>query len=96
MAVVSFCFAVGHLLVKLFNWNAVEPGFTDIITAIFFLSGCILLSLGIVGRYLVMILEQVRGRPAFVVRDVVRGEPLRPARASDEATERDVDHPVAV
>jgi glycosyltransferase involved in cell wall biosynthesis len=82
MATLSFCFAVGHLAWKLIGWKPVEPGFTDIITAIFFLSGCVLASVGILGRYLMMILEQVRGRPTFVIRDHVPGMPLAPTQQS--------------
>ena len=76
IAVVSFLFGTGHFIYKLLNWNKVVPGFTDIITAIFFLSGAILASVGIVGRYLMMILEQVRHRPAFVIMEQVPGVPL--------------------
>ena len=63
-------------------WSRVQPGFTDLITAIFFLSGCVLASVGILGRYMIMILEQVRGRPAYVVMDHVPGTPLSPASST--------------
>jgi len=76
IAIVSFFFGMGHFIYKLLNWNKVVPGFTDIITAIFFLSGAILASVGIVGRYLMMILDQVRHRPAFIVMEQVSGMPL--------------------
>jgi polyisoprenyl-phosphate glycosyltransferase len=76
IAVFSFLFGTGHFIYKLLNWNKVVPGFTDIITAIFFLSGAILASVGIVGRYLMMILDQVRHRPAYVVMEQVQGVPL--------------------
>jgi glycosyltransferase involved in cell wall biosynthesis len=76
IAVVSFLFGTGHFIYKLLNWNKVVPGFTDIITAIFFLSGAIMASVGIVGRYLMMILEQVRYRPAYIIMERVPGVPL--------------------
>lgn len=79
IAAMSFLFGLGHLVTKLIYRNAITPGFTDTITAIFFLSGCILASLGTVGRYLMMILEQVRGRPTFVVMDRVPGGALEQA-----------------
>jgi dolichol-phosphate mannosyltransferase len=69
LAVVSFGFGLGHVIVKLLWWDEIHPGFTDVITAIFFLSGCILLSVGILGRYLMIALEQIRGRPTFVVQE---------------------------
>jgi polyisoprenyl-phosphate glycosyltransferase len=73
MSIVSFLFGFGHFVWKLLHWDLVVPGFTDLITAIFFLSGCVLASLGILGRYTLMILEQVRARPAFVVMESVPG-----------------------
>ncbi len=73
ISILSFVFGTGHAVWKLLHWNLVVPGFKDLITAIFFLSGCILASLGILGRYLTMILEQVRGRPQFVIADHVQG-----------------------
>jgi glycosyltransferase involved in cell wall biosynthesis len=76
MSGISFLFGFGHFAWKLLHWDRVVPGFTDLITAIFFLSGCVLASLGILGRYLLMILEQVRGRPAYLVMDQVNGVSL--------------------
>jgi len=85
ISVMSFLFGMGHFIWKLLHWDRVVPGFTDLITAIFFLSGAILASLGIVGRYLMMILDQVRQRPPFVIMEQVHGVPLssrfdKPAR----------------
>jgi glycosyltransferase involved in cell wall biosynthesis len=73
ISILSFVLFTAHLVWKLMEPNKVVAGFTDLITAIFFLSGCILASLGILGRYLMMILEQVRGRPPFIVMDHVHG-----------------------
>jgi glycosyltransferase involved in cell wall biosynthesis len=78
LAIASFLFGIGHIVVKLVAWQRVAPGFTDLITAVLFLSGCILAALGIVGRYLVTILEQLRGRPSFVVMDRLDPQPLPP------------------
>jgi glycosyltransferase involved in cell wall biosynthesis len=62
LAVGSFVFGITSVVIKLINWHTVAPGYTDIIVAICFLSGCILASVGILGRYLMMILDQLRGR----------------------------------
>ena len=78
MSAISFCVGTAHFLKKLIYPKDVGPGFTDLITAIFFLSGCVLASLGIVGRYLMMILDQVRGRPPFIVMDHVTGVTISP------------------
>lgn len=84
IAMLSFAFGVGHFVWKLLHWNQVVQGFTDIITAIFFLSGCILASLGVLGRYLMMILEQVRYRPAFVVMEQALPAPLAAATTREK------------
>jgi dolichol-phosphate mannosyltransferase len=78
ISILSFCFGTGHFVWKLMAPNRVVAGFTDLITAIFFLSGCILASLGIVGRYMMMILDQVRGRPPYIVMDYVHGVAISP------------------
>jgi dolichol-phosphate mannosyltransferase len=76
LALTSFCWGIGHLVKKLVAWESITPGFTDIITSILFLSGCILAAIGILGRYLILILEQVRGRPDFIVMEKVEAGPL--------------------
>jgi dolichol-phosphate mannosyltransferase len=78
LAFVSFCFGVGHVAVKFVERERIVPGFTDIIASILFLSGCILALLGIVSRYLILILDQLRGRPLFLIKERVPGQPLRP------------------
>lgn len=77
LALASFLFGVGHLVWKLVSWQRVAPGFTDIITAVLFLSGCILATLGVIGHYLMLILEQVRGRPWFIVAEEIPAGPDR-------------------
>ena len=88
ISILSFVFGTGHAVWKLLHWNLVVPGFTDLITAIFFLGGCILAALGILGRYLMVILEQVRGRPQFVIADHVQGLALSASDAESAREER--------
>ena len=71
IAIVSFVTGLGHIIVRLLYAHKVVPGFTDIITSVLFLGGCTLATLGIIGRYLITILEQVRGRPAYVIAEQV-------------------------
>ena len=67
LAFASFIGGVWHILNKLIRADQVVPGFTDIIVAILFLSGCMLISIGVLGRYMMLILDQVRGRPPYVI-----------------------------
>ena len=95
MSILSVCFGMAHFLKKLIDPKDVGPGFTDLITAMFFLSGCTLASLGIVGRYLMMILEQVRGRPPSVIMDHVHGVAISPELLAPVESEK-AREPVAV
>ena len=47
----------------------------------FFLLGCVLLGLGIIGEYVGRIFEQVRSRPRFVVAEVIGDEARNAPRA---------------
>jgi glycosyltransferase involved in cell wall biosynthesis len=82
LALLSFLFGVGHVTWKLISWRSVAPGFTDIITAVLFLSGCILATLGVIGHYLMLILEQVRGRPWYIVAEEIPAGPEPETAAS--------------
>ena len=67
IAIISFLFGIFSIINKLFFNPNITSGYTDIIVAILFFSGCILISIGIIGRYLLLILEEVRKRPLYVI-----------------------------
>ena len=48
-------------------------GFTALFLTVTFLSGVILLSLGIIGEYLGRVYEEVKARPVYIVESIVRG-----------------------
>lgn len=54
-------------------------GFTALALIVMFLSGVILISLGIIGEYLGRVYEQTKARPIYIVDEVVRGRPAKPA-----------------
>ena len=49
-------------------------GFTVLILMVVFLSGMILLVLGVIGEYVGRIYEQVKMRPTYVVEQVIKAE----------------------
>jgi glycosyltransferase involved in cell wall biosynthesis len=49
------------------------PGWASLIVTIAFTSGIQLLSLGIIGEYIGQILDEVKGRPIYLVRQTIRG-----------------------
>ena len=69
MSVASFLAGVWKIIDKLFISDNIVPGYTDTIVAILFLSGCILLAIGINGNYLRLLIEQTRNMPTFIIRE---------------------------
>src|SRR5262249_44225916 len=59
------------------------PGYTPVVLAIMFFGGLSSLGLGIVGRYLWLTLENVRGRPGFIVQSAVRFAGAGQARTAE-------------
>lgn len=60
-------------LVRYFTNNAVE-GFTTVILLMLIMSGCILIGLGIVGKYIASIYEEIKQRPRYIVALDTMGE----------------------
>jgi polyisoprenyl-phosphate glycosyltransferase len=65
----SALYAIYALYVKF--WLHAPQGFTALILAITFLSGVNLFFLGIIGEYVGRIYEEAKGRPHYVVREVI-------------------------
>lgn len=57
------------VMIRYFYHQITVPGWTTVIILISFFSGTILLSLGIIGEYLVRVLREVRGSPTYLVRE---------------------------
>ena len=70
MAMVSFLFAVAYFL--LYFMGKIEVlGFTTMVLSLWFLSGFVILILGIIGLYIGKTFENVKKRPVFIVKDEV-------------------------
>lgn len=75
IASMSFVAALAIIVKKITSGIAVS-GYASMIIAIFFLSGVILLSLGIVGDYIFRIYQEVLNRPRFLIDETVNlGDP---------------------
>jgi hypothetical protein len=66
----SLLYGIYAVLVH-FLLQTTEPGWTSIIVCMAFLSGFQLAMMGMMGEYIGRILEQVKGRPLYVVRHAV-------------------------
>ena len=71
----SILFGVYSLYVRIIL-NESPPGFTALILALSFFAGVQLIFLGIIGEYVGRIYQQVKGRPVYVVRDILN-EPTK-------------------
>ncbi|MBS0243457.1 MAG: glycosyltransferase family 2 protein [Proteobacteria bacterium] len=77
VSTVALLYAVGFL-VKTLLFGVDVPGFPSLIISVLLLGGIQLISLGVIGEYLGRVYEEVKGRPLYIVADVV-GLPAKPA-----------------
>jgi dolichol-phosphate mannosyltransferase len=68
ISIVSFVFALFYLLLYLTN-NIKVPGFTSLMLSIWFLSGIIIIILGVLGLYVGKIFDKVKNRPVYIVEE---------------------------
>ena len=68
-AVGSFTYML-YFFIKSLIWGDPVSGFPTLIIVILFLGGLILFSLGILGEYVGRIFNEVKGRPAYFVREI--------------------------
>ena len=75
VSIISFIVAVYEIWLKLFTGYNL-PGYTSTIFAILFLGGVQLIAIGTLGEYVGRIYEQVKGRPLYLIADVIRNGEL--------------------
>jgi dolichol-phosphate mannosyltransferase len=66
--------ATTAVVVRYLFWG-IKEGWASVIVILLASTGCILLTLGIVGIYIGSIFEQVRGRPLFLIDETTDQEP---------------------
>ena len=69
VSLVSFLFSMFYL-VRYFFTDAGVPGWTSIMVLLNFYAGLILVSLGLIGEYLIRILMEVNGTPKYKIRKI--------------------------
>ncbi len=66
----AFAYGIYNVAAKFFGHRNV-PGYTDLIASTLFLGGLILVYLGILGRYVLVILDHLKRRPEYVLAESV-------------------------
>lgn len=72
ISLLSLVLAAYYLVKKVIS-GLNPPGFATLVVAVFFLAGVQLLTLGVIGEYVGRILDEVKRRPLYVVRQVTSG-----------------------
>jgi len=70
VSIFSFIYG-GYLIVRTLFWGGDVPGYASIMVVLLFMSGLILLSLGVIGEYLSRIFIEVKQRPSYIVMEKV-------------------------
>ena len=65
--VISIIILIYAILSYAFKWNSLIPGWTSIMVTMTFLSGIILLSLWMIGEYIIRIYSESKGRPQYII-----------------------------
>jgi dolichol-phosphate mannosyltransferase len=63
-------------IIKKAIWGTVPEGFTALLFAIILFSGVQLISLGVIGEYVLRIFHQVKKRPLFIIKDRILNKEL--------------------
>jgi dolichol-phosphate mannosyltransferase len=84
ISALAFLYGIYNVAAKFLTDRNV-PGYTDLIASTLFLGGLILVYLGILGRYIMVILDHLKRRPEYLIApDPVESAP-RPANPASEA-----------
>jgi len=68
IVIVAIIFSV-YILIRYFNGQIIELGWTSLIISIWLLSGIIILILGIIGLYVGRTFDNVKNRPIFIIKE---------------------------
>jgi len=76
ISIIGAAIYVGYSIIKKIFYNDTPEGFVAIIFAISFFSGIILLSLSLLGEYIIRIFDDVRNRPLYIVDELIQNKKI--------------------
>jgi glycosyltransferase involved in cell wall biosynthesis len=71
LAILTSLIYLIQTIIKKYYYNSVPEGFTALLFAIVLFSGVQLISLGIIGEYVLRIFFQVKGRPLYIIKKTI-------------------------
>lgn len=72
IAVISFVLGI-YFIIRSFYIDIETTGWTSTIVVLLFIGGMILLSIGVIGDYLIRIISSVEKRPTYIIRESSKG-----------------------
>ena len=70
LTTVAALLAILYYIIGFFVWGAPQ-GFATLVVIVLFLSSVQLVAISVIGEYTTKIFEEVKGRPRFIIRDIV-------------------------
>ena len=69
--IVGILLAIWYAFGKLFGYTNAESGFTSIMIIVIFFGGIQLLTIGVLGQYIGILFDEVKGRPEYIIENTV-------------------------
>lgn len=70
VSVTAFAYAI-YLFIRTLLYGVETPGYASLMIAILFIGGVQLIGIGVLGEYIGRIFSEVKGRPAYIVRQIL-------------------------
>jgi dolichol-phosphate mannosyltransferase len=70
---IGILMAFWYIFGKIFGYTQAESGWTSIMIAVIFFGGIQLLTIGVLGQYVGILFDEVKGRPEYIVEKIVNG-----------------------
>jgi len=69
--VIGLVLALWYVFGKIFGYTNVESGYTSIMIIIIFFGGIQLLTIGVLGQYIGILFDEVKGRPEYIIEEII-------------------------